>query len=129
MPPLRRPIGTTQLAWDFMAQVELIYFEGCALLPEAREELRAALVAADLDAKWTEWDQSADGAPPRILGYSSPTVLVNGVDVANGTREAGLRCAVGGAPTAEVILRALSRSSAPDEHTHSRLIPEAAPPG
>ena len=112
-----------------MPQIELVYFEGCALLSEAREELRAALLAADLTAEWTEWDLTSEGTPDRILGYASPTVLVNGVDVADGNREAGLRCAVAGAPTAEVILRALSRSDAPDARTHSRLIPEAAPPG
>ena len=112
-----------------MHQVELIYFEGCAGLPEAREELRAALLAADLEPQWTEWDLTLEGAPGRILGYASPTVLVNGVDVSGGIREEGLRCAVAGAPTAEVILRALSRSNAPDAHTRSPLIPEAAPPG
>jgi len=111
-----------------MPQVELIYFEGCALLPEAREELRAALLAADMEPEWTEWDLTAGEAPERILGYSSPTVLVNGIDVADGTREPGLRCAVGGAPTAEVIVRALSRSNAPDGHTHLRSIPGAVPP-
>ena len=101
-----------------MPQVELVYFDGCPNLPEAREELRAAMGRAGLPPIWTEWNLTDPAIPERVLGYASPTVLVDGADVAGGCREVGLRCAVDGAPAAEAIRRALS--DAPDGRTHLR---------
>jgi len=82
-------------------QIELVYDPGCPNVGHAREVLTAACRAAGVPAVWTEWD-SEDGACPKYArNLGSPSVLVNGEDVAPGPHpwaprnpEAGPRCRV-----------------------------------
>jgi len=91
--------------------IELVYFEGCPHAAAARERLRAALASLECSAGWTEWD-TADAATPRHLrGYSSPTVLVNGVDVERKSPTSGAGCSVGGGPSVEALRSALAAAS------------------
>jgi hypothetical protein len=88
--------------------VELVYLEGCPNVAAARENLGHALRAAGLPAVWREWEQHNPAAPSRIRGYPSPTVLVNGSDVAGeAPGPAGQACRAGGAPTVDRIRGAL----------------------
>ncbi len=87
--------------------VELVYFEGCPHAEEARNRLREALALLQLPPAWTEWDTERVHTPSTYRRFASPTVLVDGVDVSGGVEGAGMGCAVGGGPTAEVIVRAL----------------------
>jgi mercuric ion transport protein len=62
--------------------VELIYDGTCPHVDVARDRLRAALAGAGLPPVWQEWERSARGSPPYVQQWGSPTILVNGRDVA-----------------------------------------------
>lgn len=62
--------------------VELIYDCDCANILGARANLLKAIAASGREARWTEWDRSAPDTPPHVKGYGSPTILVDGKDVA-----------------------------------------------
>ncbi len=100
--------------------VELIYDKGCPNVERARANLVEALATAGREARWTEWDRGSPESPPRVLGFGSPTILVDGKDVAGETAGEGspscrlYRNGAGrfhGVPLAEEIVAALRTSS------------------
>ncbi len=64
--------------------VELIYDRDCPNVLDARANLVKALAASGRAVRWIEWDRGASDSPPHVRGYGSPTVLVDGKDVAGG---------------------------------------------
>ncbi len=62
--------------------IELIFDRDCPNAEKVRANLRAALAGPALEAHWTEWDRGDRGSPAYARNYGSPTVLVNGKDVA-----------------------------------------------
>jgi mercuric ion transport protein len=64
--------------------VELIYDAGCPNVGKTREVLSRALQEVGAPAVWTEWNTGDATCPETHRGYGSPTVLVNGKDVAPG---------------------------------------------
>jgi len=64
--------------------VELVYDRDCPNVPAAREQLLAAFKAAGREPSWQEWDVSLAAVPEHVRGYGSPTILVDGADVAGG---------------------------------------------
>ena len=62
--------------------IELIYDGECPNVPATRENLSRALQSANLPSNWTEWEQSRPDVPAYVRGFGSPTVLVNGRDIA-----------------------------------------------
>jgi mercuric ion transport protein len=62
--------------------VELIYDHTCPHVGIARDRLRAALAAVGLPAVWQEWERSAGDAPHYARQWGSPTILIDGHDVA-----------------------------------------------
>lgn len=46
--------------------------------------LSRALHEVGAPAVWTEWDTADPACPPGLKGYGSPTILINGKDVAPG---------------------------------------------
>lgn len=102
-----------------MARVELVYHSDCPQVPAARSELQRALSAGGMRARWQEWQGDDPEAPPHVRGYGSPTILVDGRDVAEVDEPGGPSCrlyrrqdgSVAGVPSAEMIAVAL-RSSA-----------------
>ena len=90
------------------SSVELIFDATCPHVDAARDQLREALTMARLPLTWTEWDRAASDAPPHAQRYASPTILVDGRDVAGdgGTVDAGSGCRLR-TPTAPMILAAL----------------------
>lgn len=88
-------------------QIDLVYFEGCPHVTTARQRLQDAVRSVSPSLQWTEWDSDATTTPTRFRGYSSPTVLVNGVDVEGKARAIGSGCAVGGGPSVEALRAAL----------------------
>ncbi|HZS57950.1 MAG TPA: hypothetical protein VFA43_01680 [Gemmatimonadaceae bacterium] len=91
--------------------VELIFDATCPHVEAARAQLREALTRAGRPATWTEWDRAAANAPEYAQRYASPTVLVDGRDVAGGgTLEPGGSGCRLGTPSAQVILVALMAS-------------------
>jgi len=69
--------------------VQLIYDRDCPNVLDARANLVKALAASGREARWTEWDRSAPDSPPDVRGYGSPTILVDGKDVAGSPASEG----------------------------------------
>ena len=63
-------------------RVELIYDTDCPNVAETRANLRQAFAAARHEAKWTEWERSSASSPAYAAGFGSPTLLVDGRDIA-----------------------------------------------
>jgi hypothetical protein len=88
--------------------VEFVHFAGCPNADAARQVLRSALRAAGRAENWTEWDLLSSETPDSVRGYASPSILVNGVDVAGASPMAGgIACKSGSIPTTKMIQRAL----------------------
>jgi mercuric ion transport protein len=98
-----------------MIQVELIYDSDCPAAPQARENLREAMLRARLAPRWVEWERSSPDAPERVRAYGSPTILVAGRDVAGNEAMGAACCRIyqpqpgkfAAVPPAELILAAL----------------------
>jgi mercuric ion transport protein len=97
-------------------RVQLLSFPGCPNVQAVREALRRSLASAGLPVTFEEVDVTAPETPEHLRGWGSPTILVNGADVA-GESPAGVCCrlyangARHGVPSEEMIDRALSRLS------------------
>jgi hypothetical protein len=77
-------------------EVELLWWAGCPSWPQARELLREQMAAAGLDPDdVVEREMLADDDADRERFYGSPTIRVDGRDVADpGTNPIGLTCRV-----------------------------------
>lgn len=99
----------TSVGLTMMPQVELVYFTGCPHVERARAVLREAFQKAGRAESWREWDQLSAETPPRVLGYGSPTILVDGRDVLGAVPTNGGRaCRADGVPSPEVVAAALA---------------------
>ena len=101
-----------------LVRVELVYDRTCPNVEMARSAIRGALAAIGAPTEWTEWERGTDATPLPLRALGSPTILVNGRDVAgtdetaqpdaNSCRvyldECGCLC---GAPTAQQIGKAI----------------------
>ena len=100
--------------------ITLIYDADCPNAPETRAVLREALERVGLKAEWVEHDRAAPGVPRQLVRYGSPTILVNGADVAGEMAEAVAACcrvyahgrALRGVPAVETVIAAIMRSRA-----------------
>ncbi len=77
-PPIREVVTALRL------HVELIHDPGCPNVKAARELLTSVLREAGVAAVWTEWSTGDARCPEHARGFGSPTILVNGDDVAPG---------------------------------------------
>ncbi len=102
-----------------MIKVELIYDSDCPNVELARSVLKQALTQADLDAKWQEWDRADVKSPEYVQGYGSPTILVEGKDIAGESTEDSCRsCRIykdengrfGGIPSVKLISTAIEKA-------------------
>jgi mercuric ion transport protein len=94
--------------------VELLYAPDCPNVDEARANLHRALVDVGLPPSWTECETSAPDVPVARRGFGSPSVLVNGRDVAGAEPAGAAWCRIyevagrrSGAPPTEQIVQAL----------------------
>lgn len=97
-------------------KVQLLWFPGCPNAGAAREALRRSLAAAGLPPAFEDVDVTATGAPAHLRRWGSPTILVNGRDVAGGS-PTGASCRIYGAgsnasgvPPDDLIARALAEA-------------------
>jgi hypothetical protein len=107
-----------------MPTVELIYNADCPHVGEARAQLLRAFAQAGVPPRWTEWRAGAPDSPPHVAGYGSPTILVDGVDVAGAAPGDGASCRLYGergalqpVPAIATIAAALQRRPAPGPPT------------
>lgn len=91
-------------------KIQLLGFEGCPNTPAARVALRAAIRQEEIDDLIEEIDIGRDDARSWARAWGSPTILIDGHDVAGGAQpsgEIGCRLYAGGAPSVEQIRRCL----------------------
>jgi mercuric ion transport protein len=94
-------------------KIQLLSFPGCPHADEARDTLRRVLVAAGLSPRFEEVDVTAPQTPEPLRNWGSPTILLNGADVAGESPE-GPSCRLyedgklRGVPSDEMIRRALA---------------------
>ena len=97
-------------------KVQLVYFDGCPNIAPARQVLRRALAACALSTvSFEEVDVTARGTPAHLADWGSPTILVDGKDVAGAARPMGPCCRLypaedgrlGGVPSETSIRAAL----------------------
>jgi hypothetical protein len=99
-----------------MSFVELIYESQCANVDRA--QLLRAFSTLGIPPSWTEWTRGALGAPDYADNYGSPTILVDGHDVAPETEQGGACCRLYadqngqlcGVPSVDAIVLALRAS-------------------
>lgn len=102
-----------------MPTVELIYDRDCPNVPQARENLLRALAQAGLASHWREWDRADADAPTYAHSYGSPTILVDGGDVAGAAAADAACCRIytngqgkkQGVPPMAMIVAALAGKS------------------
>jgi mercuric ion transport protein len=99
-----------------MLDIELIFDASCPNVEAARAQLKDALHHAGLNQRWKEWNTSESSTPSYTYGYGSPTILVNGLDVAGEQPDESISCCrlyedksgkLKGVPPVEAIVQAL----------------------
>jgi hypothetical protein len=90
-------------------EITLVYDTDCPNLPAARDALRKALEHEELEPQWVEYDRAAPGTPAPLLRFGSPTILVEGVDVAGGGGTCRRRVLSGLSGRARTFRRPVSR--------------------
>lgn len=109
--------------------VELIYDGDCPNVAGTRSMLIEAFTTTGVSARWKEWERSSADAPDYARCYGSPTILIDGKDVAGAAPSPGTHaCRVysdGGGklsriPPLEVIRSALLGAAPGGKPTTSR---------
>jgi hypothetical protein len=115
--------------------VILIHDPACPNVAAARSNLRAALDAAGQPPRWREFDRNAADTPAEWRAFGSPTILVDGRDVAGTDATAGgnscrvyrsLDGRLIGVPSVEQITAVLHRASAPGWKAALAVLPAFA---
>jgi hypothetical protein len=110
----RKAKGEKELKIDF------IYDETCPNFEAARTVLKRALDELGVSLAWQEWNRSEQSAPAFVCQFGSPTILVNGLDVAGVEAESEISCCrlyedIAGnlkkVPPVELVMRAILKAS------------------
>ena len=93
-------------------KIQLLVFEGCPLADAARSALRIALDSLGLRES-EEIDLLDPATPEELRRWGSPTILVNGEDLAGNVKGNALGCRVydgeTGVPDPEMIAQQIRR--------------------
>ena len=73
-------------------RIQLLSHPGCPNASAARELLLEAFVIAGVAAAIEEIDTTAEATPEGLRGWGSPTVLIDGEDVAGASPTCGASC-------------------------------------
>jgi len=74
-------------------QVELIWHRGCPNVTAARKNLMQAFSLAGVSApRWREWCVDDEGCPEYARAFGSPSILIDGLDVAGVPAGGGPSC-------------------------------------
>jgi hypothetical protein len=98
-----------------MPAIEFIYDQDCPNVVAARNNLAAALKFLNFKSAWQEWERRDARAPAHARHYGSPTILVNGKDIAGVEPASEPSCRIystqsgkeRGVPSVELIIAAL----------------------
>ena len=96
-------------------RIQLLSHPGCPNASAARERLLEALVIAGVAAEIEELDTTSAATPDELRGWGSPTVLIDGEDVAGEHPSGGVSCRryrgadgqMSGAPTVSLLVAVL----------------------
>ena len=107
-----------------MILIELVYEAGCPKVAAVRANLAWALLEAGVSQRWAEWRLPAGGLPPRVSGFRSPSILINGRAV-EASDPFDASTAHGTVPSVPTIARALdaARTADPDVPPHRMRAP------
>lgn len=108
-----------------LPSVDFVYDRACPNVKAARSNLMRAFSRAGISARWQEHQIGSPDAPAHVRGFGSPTILVDGVDVAGQAPNVEDCCRVypdGLVPGVEMIVAAL-------EHATAREVAEPSAPG
>lgn len=75
-------------------KVEFIYDQDCPNVGAARAALMEAFSISGVIPKWQEWDRNSDASPKYARDFGSPTILVDGQDIAGGSASGANSCRV-----------------------------------
>jgi len=91
-------------------KIQLLTFPGCPNAAPAREALREAMALEQVKTEIEEIDVTSEHAPEWATCWGSPTILVDGADVADGapSLEPSCRLYQGGAPSIAQICARLA---------------------
>jgi hypothetical protein len=110
-----------------MPKVELVFYADCPNVADARRQLQRALADTDLPSLWDEWDRDDPASPVHARQYGSPTILIDGKDVAGTSPSDQASCCriygdgngrFQGVPTVAMITLALHGSGPPGKHSN-----------
>ena len=71
--------------------VELIYDADCPNVAATRSLLIKAFTRTGVSARWREWERGQAQCPAYVQGFGSPTILVDGTDIAGVSPASGTR--------------------------------------
>jgi len=71
---------------------ELIYASDCPNVTQARGNLLRAFAKAGIQARWIEWERHNADSPPYVQAFGSPTILVDGKDIAGAEPTGDISC-------------------------------------
>ena len=102
-------------------KVQLLFFPGCPHVDAARQALASALAQAGLPTGFQELDTTSAECPQELRGWGSPTILIDGRDVAGQVPAHGSACRLyadcaegsPGVPSEQAIAGALERALPP----------------
>jgi len=118
-----------------VSTIEFIFDLDCPNVAATRDNLRAALRSASMPLQWSEWNRADANAPAYVRGYGSPTVLIDGRDVAGIEPTDAPSCRIyssasghqRGVLSVEMILGALQRKAANTRTTGRGSVVAALP--
>ena len=96
-----------------MPTVDFIYDSSCPNVTATRVNLIRAFARAGVPARWSEYEIGDANSPVRTHGFGSPTILVNGRDIAGASPETASSCRLydgEGVPRVALIVTALTRA-------------------
>lgn len=100
-------------------RIQFLSFPGCPNADPARAALEQALDYCGLPVHYEDVDVMDHGTPEALKGWGSPTILVNGADVAGGKPSDQTSCRIyenGTAPDSDQIAIALRAAMRNERH-------------
>ena len=71
-------------------KVELIYDADCPNVAATRTRLIKAFTRTGVSARWREWERNSPESPVYVQSFGSPTILVDGKDIAGISSTSGI---------------------------------------
>ena len=108
-------------------RVQLLFFEGCPHVDATRQVLRQALESVGLgEVALEQIDVDAASTPAAFRDWGSPTILIDGLDIAGERGPSGRSCRLygnagkSGVPSKELIEEQLHRAASQSSASNVR---------